>query len=1353
MVKDDAHKQLSDMDESPRIPPSASTQNLVHRSNPTLSDGFTSSDPTYLPLEYTSISAYKTFLPGVIAFYVLSVLSLGILPIVAFRIVKVRVWLTRKAVTSFVDAEWVLVNTHKGAYEEVPVMRIQAPLNNGGVGVLFGEEGEEVLGVDVDGVVEEGREDERKVVYGFTQKWTEPDSHRFDSYRYNARRQISQPFYLFQFASVIIWFFQDYTAYALIILMMSFLSIIWEIFTAKTNEKSLRDLATSSPTVSTSSTPSISASRASILTTDVSTTTITLQRPKNPCTVLRDGRPTEIDVTQLVVGDAVILDTPNINAVADMVIVQGGVVVDESSLTGEATPVYKFPLPVVEAGFGRTPGEGYSPERNKGSTVFGGSKILELKPAKHVLARPGEDWVKVVGIVTATGFYSTRGELFRSILFPKELDFKFYKDSFKFIAALSFVALLAFINRVVNGLARDLPTFWVLVTSLDLITIAVPPALPLILTVGIGMALQRLKLQNIFCISPERINYAGRIDVFCWDKTGTLTTPRLTWAGLDASTTTPPTERPSTSSTTSPSQGPYLEGHRQTFGEDHANLERAVAVCHTLNEIQEIELFNATKWKMVQDEHQLNTLTTSWGLEPIHPIAISPRNHHNPPSSFQISRPSTNLQTTSPLLVLKRYEFDAQLQRCSVVFRTRSTVMACVKGSPESVLRVCQPASVPRRYHETYTRYAAKGYYVLAVAERVMKDWSVGVKREGVEREMRFLGFVMLMNPLKPESEAVVSVLGKRGFGLSLCELVLLVYETGDGSMTAISVCRELDICSNVILIDIFDHGLGFQRLKDDSNHVRQDKEVVVSQEKVPILEGESRDREADTGDFDEDEMEFYDSGSHQNLTERTPPMIQTKLPASLTISNGISKTAKISTPTLTSALSFPIEELGRTIATLETSERWEMAITGAALDAMTGGNFEDGFLDWVVWRCSLFARMKPGHKSWIVERLIRQGRYVGMCGDGANDTGALKAAHVGLALSDSEASIVAPFTSVQRRVSDVIKLVAEGRCALDTSFIAFKYMFMYPIVQLTMVATLNQMGSGLSNNQFLFDDMAIVLVLAILMLRSSSSPKLGASRPTDNLFSPIVLASIFGHVFICVGFFAANVASLYDQPWYCAIWKAKVGVDETTWLPKNASAPYNETYPCYFIDPTTDVTGSNLVTTHENTAIWLFTHFQFAILALVFCFSSPHRRPAWTNLSFITYLLVCLICLAGMLLLSDDELGFAQFALLFNIREGVPRVFRVGVLVLAVMGFKERGEGERSGGEKNEWEGGDYIAGRDDIDEKAEGEVGYGSGDEGGGVLGKCGGTKEVFAAGKTGVVKNVWSVGWHPFCLHIAF
>lgn len=54
--------------------------------------------------------------------------------------------------------------------------------------------------------------------------------------------------------------------------------------------------------------------------------------------------------------------------------------------------------------------------------------------------------------------------------------------------------------------------------ALLLLTVTVPPVLPAALTTGIVYAQKRLKKKKIFCISPQRINMCGQINLVCFDK-------------------------------------------------------------------------------------------------------------------------------------------------------------------------------------------------------------------------------------------------------------------------------------------------------------------------------------------------------------------------------------------------------------------------------------------------------------------------------------------------------------------------------------------------------------------------------------------------------------------------------------------------------------------------------------------------------------------------------------------------------------------------------------------------------------------------------------------------------------------
>jgi len=183
--------------------------------------------------------------------------------------------------------------------------------------------------------------------------------------------------------------------------------------------------------------------------------------------------------------------------------------------------------------------------------------------------------------------------------------------------------------------------------------------------------------------------------------------------------------------------------------------------------------------------------------------------------------------------------------------------------------------------------------------------------------------------------------------------------------------------------------------------------------------------------------------------------------------------------------------------------------------------------------RGKVFARMRPDDKAFIIDKLQGQGHIVGMCGDGANDCPALKIANVGVALSEAEASLAAPFMSRITDISCIDIILREGKGALVTSFQCFKFMSIYALIQTFNIAILNTRISGMTNGTFLYEDLYVVLPLCLTMGMTAPAEKLTKKRPTENLLSGVVLTGMFGQCIIqVVGQIVAAIV-VNKQSWY----------------------------------------------------------------------------------------------------------------------------------------------------------------------------------------------------------------------------
>lgn len=176
-----------------------------------------------------------------------------------------------------------------------------------------------------------------------------------------------------------------------------------------------------------------------------------------------------------------------------------------------------------------------------------------------------------------------------------------------------------------------------------------------------------------------------------------------------------------------------------------------------------------------------------------------------------------------------------------------------------------------------------------------------------------------------------------------------------------------------------------------------------------------------------------------------------------------------------------------------------DLAISGSELDQMS-----DQQLDEAVKRATVFARVSPADKLRIIQSLKRNGEVTTMTGDGVNDSPALKAADIGVAMGITG-------TDVAKDVADMILLddsfttiayaIKEGRRVYRNIQKVIQFLLVGNIAEITtlFVATLFNWDAPLLAVRILWVNLATATLPALALGVDPASRNIMKHKPVKS--------------------------------------------------------------------------------------------------------------------------------------------------------------------------------------------------------------------------------------------------------------
>ncbi|OTF73910.1 hypothetical protein BLA29_004205 [Euroglyphus maynei] len=254
------------------------------------------------------------------------------------------------------------------------------------------------------------------------------------------------------------------------------------------------------------------------------------------------------------------------------------------------------------------------------------------------------------------------------------------------------------------------------------------------------------------------------------------------------------------------------------------------------------------------------------------------------------------------------------------------------------------------------------------------------------------------------------------------------------------------------------------------------------------------------------------------------------------------------------------------------------------------------------------------------------------MCGDGANDCGALRAADAGIALSVAEASVASPFTYKNKDISCVPSLIKEGRCTLVSVFGTFKYQSAYCFILLGAALILFWHGFRPSDGTYVFVDVIMNILPPMVFATTQPYPKISKRMPIRNLLSFVQQMSLYSFIIVQVLIYYFIRTYLINQPFYVPV-KNKDIIEE----PAHNQIAY---------------------------AIFSANTMSYVIAAIIFAPGPPYRLGFFSNKIYICMVLINFsLSLLMSLVAPEWFIEFLEFI-------PMPFNFRMKILFICLLNF-----------------------------------------------------------------------------------